>query len=179
LQIRKILLLQHRRTIMASLGKVALAMLGILAYQNRDKLGTLLRGKYQSGLHPNDPQMADGGGLLEQMMDHVGSGGGLGDILERFRNAGSRVEVDSWVRQGPNKPIDALQIQAAIDPQTLDELSGQTGLSREELLDRIAKDLPEAVDQMTPNGRLPGDEEGDPSASPTLLDEAPTERTRK
>jgi uncharacterized protein YidB (DUF937 family) len=112
-------------------------------------------------LDPDNSQAADGGGLIEQIMDDVGSGGGLSDILERFRNAGSRVEVDSWVRQGPNKPIDALQIQAAIDPQTLDELSGQTGLSREKLLDRIAKDLPETVDQMTPNGRLPGDQEGD------------------
>jgi uncharacterized protein YidB (DUF937 family) len=164
---------------MASLGKVALAMLGILAYQNRNKLGTLLRGNERSGLDPNNPQTADGGELIEQIMGGVGSGGGLGDILERFRNAGSRVEVDSWIRKGPNKPIDALQIQAAIDPQTLDELSGQTGLSREELLDRIAKDLPEAVDQMTPNGRLPGEDESDRPEAPTLLDEVPTKRTRK
>ena len=144
---------------MANLGKVALAMLGILAYQNRDKLGTLLRGKHPSRGDPNNPQTTEGGGLIEQIIDGVGSGDGLDDILERFRNAGSRVEVDSWVRRGPNKPIDALQIQAAIDPQTLDELSDQTGLPREELLSVIAKELPDAVDRMTPNGRLPGEED--------------------
>ena len=144
---------------MANLGKVALAMLGILAYQNRDKLGTLLRGKHPFRADPTNPQTTEGGGLIEQIIDGVGSGDGLDDILERFRNAGSRVEVDSWVRQGPNKPIDALQIQTALDPQTLDELSGQTGLSREELLSVIAKELPDAVDRMTPNGRLPGEED--------------------
>ena len=152
-------------------------MLGILAYQNRDKLGTLLRGKDRIGLDPNNPQAADGGGLIEQIIDGVGSGGGLGDILERFRNAGSSEQVDSWVRQGPNKPIDGMRVLAAIDPETLEELSRQTGLSREELLERIAKDLPEAVDQMTPNGRLPGEEDSDRLAEPTLLGNVPPKRS--
>ena len=46
------------------------------------------------------------------------------------------------------------QVEVAIDPQTLDELSRQTGLSRDELVKRIARDLPATVDTMTPEGRL-------------------------
>lgn len=158
---------------MANLGKVALAMLGILAYQNRDKLAALLRGSDRSGLDRDNPQLHDGGGFLEQIADTLGSGGELSDILDRFRQSGSGEQVDSWVRQGPNEPIGREQVEAAIDPETISELSLQTGLSREELLERIAHDLPEAVDKMTPNGQLPAKAENTRAAEPTLLDPVP------
>jgi uncharacterized protein YidB (DUF937 family) len=164
---------QSRENMMANLGKVALAMLGILAYQNRDKLGTLLRGNGQTGTNPPDPQQPRGGGILEQVADSLGSGGGLREVLDRFRNAGSREQVDSWVRQGPNQPLDRRQVEAAIDAETIEALSRQTGLSREELLERIARELPEAVDKMTPEGRLPDQAEYGKSGETTLLDPVP------
>lgn len=158
---------------MANLGKVALAMLGILAYQNRDKLGELLRGTDRSGLDRDNPQRHDAGGLLEQITDTWASGGGLGDVLDRFRQTGSTEQADSWVRQGPNQPIERQQVEAAIDPETISELSAQTGLSRDELLERIAHDLPDAVDKLTPNGQLPGAHQDIKPSEPTLLDPVP------
>jgi len=50
---------------MANLGKLALAMLGVLAYQNRDKIGEMIRGA--GDRNPNDPQ----GGLLDQFSKGV------------------------------------------------------------------------------------------------------------
>jgi uncharacterized protein YidB (DUF937 family) len=129
---------------MANLGKVALAMLGILAYQNRDKIGELLRGSDRTGLDRENPQQADGGGLIEQITDTLGSGGGLADVLDRFRQSGSGEQADSWIRQGPNQPVDRQQVEAAIDPETINELSLQTGLSREEYLPlelRVARSI--------------------------------------
>lgn len=123
---------------MAGLDKLAVAVLGVLAYANREKLGKLL----QSDLGGTD-------GLLG------GSAGGLGDVLDRFRNTGRQEEVDSWVAQGPNKPLQPRHIEEAIDPGTLEALSQQTGLSREKLIERLTSDLPEAVDRMTPEGREP------------------------
>lgn len=157
---------------MASLGRVALAVLGILAYQNRDKLGGLLKGKDSPSLDPNDPQQSRQGGLLDQIADSIGSSGGLQDVLDRFRNSGSKEAVDTWVKQGPNQPLETTQVEAAIDPRTLDELSQQTGLSREELLERIARDLPEAIDKMTPGGELPAAPTSQTN-SETLLDDVP------
>ncbi|TIU38178.1 MAG: hypothetical protein E5W31_08805, partial [Mesorhizobium sp.] len=61
---------------MANLGRLAVAILGVLAYQNRDKIGELLRGSRD----PNNPQ----GGILDQLSKGV-SGTALGDIVERFR----------------------------------------------------------------------------------------------
>ncbi|MER9257948.1 YidB family protein [Mesorhizobium sp. M0619] len=133
---------------MANLGKLAIAMLGVLAYQNRDKIGDMIRGA--GDRNPNDPQ----GGILDQLSKGV-SGTALGDILDRFRGAGAGSKVDSWVGTGPNEPIQPSDVEAAIDEDTLTSLSMQTGLSREELISRITRDLPEAVSKMTPAGELP------------------------
>ena len=131
---------------MANLGRLAVAMLGVLAYQNRDKIGELLRGNRD----PNNPQ----GGVLEQISKGL-SGNSLGDIIDRFRNAGAGSKVDSWISPGPNQPIEPGEVEAAIDDETLASLSMQTGLSRQELISRITRDLPEAINKLTPNGVLP------------------------
>jgi uncharacterized protein YidB (DUF937 family) len=128
---------------MAALDKLAVAVLGVLAYANREKLGKLLR--------------SDMGGPDSKL-------GGVGELLDRFRNTGRKEEVDSWINQGPNRPLQRQHIEEAIDADTIEALSQQTGLSREELLDRLTKDLPEGVDKMTPDGRLP--DETDRSVSP-------------
>jgi len=151
---------------MANLGRLAIAMLGVLAYQNRDKIGDMIRGA--GDRNPNDPQ----GGILDQISKGV-SGTALGDILDRFRGAGAGSKVDSWVGTGPNQPIQPSDVEAAIDEDTLTSLSMQTGLSREELISRITRDLPEAVNKMTPDGKLPA-EPTQGSNETTLLDDVPT-----
>ncbi|MDX8541957.1 YidB family protein [Mesorhizobium abyssinicae] len=149
---------------MANLGRLAVAVLGILAYQNREKIGDLVRGNRD----PNNPQ----GGLLDQLSKGV-SGTALGDILDRFRNAGAGSKVDSWVSTGPNQPIEPKDVENAIDEDTLTSLSMQTGLSRDELLARITKDLPEAVDKLTPDGQLPAANPSIETEEITLLDQVP------
>ncbi|PAP95150.1 YidB family protein [Mesorhizobium wenxiniae] len=131
------------------IGKVAIALLGLLAYKNRDKIGELIAGR-----NSTDPKS-------------TGSPGGLGDILDRLRNAGAGDQVDSWVGTGSNRPVQRDQVEKAIDPQTLSDLAEQTGLSRDELIDRLTRELPDAVDKLTPDGQMPV------SNSPNLLDEIP------
>ncbi|MER9722088.1 MULTISPECIES: YidB family protein [unclassified Mesorhizobium] len=155
---------------MANLGKLAIAMLGVLAYQNRDKIGDMIR--RAGDRNPNDPQ----GGILDQLSKGV-SGTALGDILDRFRGAGAGSKVDSWVGTGPNEPIQPSEVEAAIDEDTLTSLSMQTGLSREELISRITRDLPEAISKMTPTGELPV-EAPKSSGETALLDGVPSHRTQ-
>ena len=159
---RNLLPVNQGRKPMANLGRLAVAMLGMLTYQNRDKIGDLIRGA--GNRDPNNPH---GGGLLDQLSKGV-SGTAIGDILDRFRNAGAGSKVDSWVGTGPNQPIDPNDVETAIDEDTLTSLSMQTGLSRDELIARITKDLPEAVDKLTPKGELPAAND-----EITLLDEVP------
>lgn len=151
---------------MASLGKLAIAMLGVFAYQNRDKIGDMIRRAGES--NPNNPE----GGIIDQLSKGV-SGTALGDILDRFRTAGAGAKVDSWVGAGPNEPIEPRDVEMAIDEDTLTALSTQTGLSREELITRITRDLPEAVNNMTPNGELPAAGPTQGPGETTLLDDVP------
>jgi uncharacterized protein YidB (DUF937 family) len=76
-------------------------------------------------------------------------------VIDRFRNAGQGAAADSWVAKGPNTPITPNHTESALGPDLIDMLVKQTGLSREELLSRLSKVLPEAVDKLTPDGRLP------------------------
>ena len=147
------------------------ALLGLLAvagYQNRDKLAEVLGGmKQRPGGAPGENDQPEGqGGVLGKLGGLLGGAsagsvlsGGLGDLVERFRQSGHGQAADSWVNTGPNQPLARDQLQQAIGPDVLNTLSQQTGLSSEELLSRLTRDLPAAVDTFTPNGRLPTEEE--------------------
>ena len=145
------------------------ALLGLLAvagYQNRDKIAEMLGGRKQvpggGGPAPsNQPGSVLGnlGGLLGGASAGSVLSGGLSDLIERFKQNGQGQAADSWVGRGPNQPLGPNQLEQAIGPEVLNTLSQQTGLSREELLSRLTRDLPEAVNKFTPEGRLPTEDE--------------------
>jgi uncharacterized protein YidB (DUF937 family) len=62
------------------------------------------------------------------------------------------------VAQGPNRDIAPDQLERAIGGDTLETLARHTGLSRDEILARLTRELPGAVDKYTPDGRLPADD---------------------
>ena len=142
------------------------ALLGLLAiagYQNRDKIAEMLRGTGQP-----TPGAGQGGigGLLGQLSSSLGSAsaggilsGGLGELVDRFKQSGQSETAESWVKTGPNKQLTPAQLEQAIGPEVLDTLSKQTGLARDELLSRLCRELPDAVDKYTPQGRLPTETE--------------------
>ena len=147
------------------------ALLGLLAvagYQNRDKLTEMLGGMKQGpGSAPgqSNPQGGLGGvlGKLGGVLGGASAGsvlsGGLSDLIERFRQNGHGQAADSWVKRGPNQELGPDQLEQAIGPDVLSTLSQQTGLSQEELLPRLSRELPTAVDKLTPEGRLPTEDE--------------------
>ncbi len=82
-------------------------------------------------------------------------GSGLNEMRERFAQSGQRDAVESWVGTGPNREIAPNELEQAIGPDVLQALTQRTGLSREELLSRLTRELPQAVDRYTPDGRIP------------------------
>jgi uncharacterized protein YidB (DUF937 family) len=156
------------------------ALLGLLAvagFQNRDKLAEMLGGGSNpggaggTGAHPSGLPQQSGtsqqgglGGLLGNLggLGGVGSAGaggllsgGLSELLQRFQQNGHGEAAQSWVGTGPNKDLAPNQLEQAIGPDVLETLSQQTGLPRDELLARLSRELPQAVDKYTPDGRLP------------------------
>lgn len=139
------------------------ALLGLLAvagYQNRDKLGEILNTRGATGSNPLQGGLGSQGGLLDSFRNMLGGGGGnamggLSELFDRFSAPHQRAKVDSWVQRGPNAPLAPSELEEALDEDTISELVAKTGLSRDELLTRLSSSLPEAVDQVTPDGQFP------------------------
>ena len=128
------------------------ALLGLLAvagYQNRDKIAEYLRSSgSQSGSQPPAAGGSDVSGFLHNS---------LGELVERFRQTGLGAAAESWIGTGPNQQVSGGQLEQALGPEMLDELSRKSGLSKNEILSRLATTLPSAVDSYTPQGTLPAD----------------------
>ena len=143
---------------------ITVALLGLLAYrtfQGKGRLADML-GKAPASSGAQNP----GGGLGGLLGGLLGGGaaggilsGGLGDLLKTFQQNGQGEKADSWVATGPNKPMTPPELEKALGSEKIAWLMEQTGLSREELLAGLSKELPEVVDKLTPEGRLPTEQE--------------------
>jgi uncharacterized protein YidB (DUF937 family) len=146
---------------------ITMAVLGLLAYK-------AMKGKNVSDmLGGGRPGGASGGtlgglgGLLSGGLGGLLAGGaggsvlrdGLGDLLKQFQQNGQGEKAESWVARGPNKPVSPPELEQALGPERLQWLMQQTGMSKEELLAGLSEKLPEVVDTLTPEGRLPSDQE--------------------
>ncbi|MCS3775725.1 uncharacterized protein YidB (DUF937 family) [Bradyrhizobium centrosematis] len=138
-----------------------LGMLAIAGYQNRDKLAEMF-GNATSGQHQGGGGKDALSGVLGNLGGLLGGGGvgsllngGIGELLERFKQNGQGDAAQSWVNQGPNREVTPPELEQAIGPDVLQKLEQQTGLSRQEILVRLSRELPTAVDKYTPDGRLP------------------------
>jgi len=85
--------------------------------------------------------------------------GGLGNIIKELQESGHGRVAQSWVGTGPNEEIAHKDLANALGSDTLNTLSKHTGLSMDDLLAGLSQHLPDLVDQLTPNGRLPTEEE--------------------
>jgi len=103
------------------------------------------------------------GGLLGGMLAGGAAGsvlsGGLGDLLKQFQQSGQGDTANSWVSQGPNKQISPGDLASALGADQINHLMSQSGLSREELLSGLSQQLPQVINHLTPDGRLPTEDE--------------------
>jgi uncharacterized protein YidB (DUF937 family) len=138
---------------------IMLGLMGLLAYRTlkgKGKLADML-GTNQTG--SNVGSTPAGGGGLGSVLGGGSLGAGLKDLLDRFRQSGQEEKVQSWVSTGSNKPIAPNEIEQALGEERLQWLVEQTGMPRDQLLNGLSGELPQAIDKLTPDGRLPTDEE--------------------
>ncbi len=110
-----------------------------------DPLSALLQGAGVGGL----------GGLLAGGTD----GGMLADMMRQFDQSGAGNAAQSWVSQGDNIPVTPQQIENTFGSDIIDQLANQFGLNKSELLQGLSETLPDVVNQLTPDGRLPTEDE--------------------
>lgn len=116
--------------------------------QDREGAGGLLGGL-----------LGGGAGGLGGLLSGLGGAGALGALVEQFRQRGHGDAIDSWIGPDANRRLAPEQLGDALGDDTLGELEQQTGTPRQQLLAELSDELPEAVDQLTPQGRLPDDDE--------------------
>jgi uncharacterized protein YidB (DUF937 family) len=131
-----------------------------------DILGGLLGGapSGRAGGRPSGGSLADMlpgglGGLLGGAAAGSVVSGGLGNLIKDLQQSGQGRAAQSWVSTGPNEEIAPDDLEKAVGLDTLESLSRQTGMGREDLLAGLSRHLPDLVNQLTPKGRLPTDQE--------------------
>jgi uncharacterized protein YidB (DUF937 family) len=158
---------------------ITMAILGLLAY----KAVKSFTGGQPSARPAGSDAMPGGGGINAGL---PGSGGGLGDLLKgglggllgggvagsvlsgglndllnQFQRSGHSETAKSWVGTGPNKAISPDDLAGALGADKINALMTQSGMSRDDLLQGLSQYLPQVVDQMTPAGRLPTEQEAE------------------
>jgi uncharacterized protein YidB (DUF937 family) len=99
------------------------------------------------------------GGLLAGGAAGSVISGGLGDLLKQFQQSGQGDAANSWVSPGPNKQISPGDLASALGADQINTLASQSGLSRDDLLAGLSQHLPNVIDHLTPDGRLPSESE--------------------
>ena len=137
---------------------VMLGLMGLLAYRTLKGKGRLadMLGTNQAGGNVGNAPTAGG---LGSVLGGGSLGAGLKDLLDRFRQSGQEDKVQSWVSTGTNKSIAPNEIEQALGEERTQWLMEQTGMPRDQLLNGLSGELPQAIDKLTPDGRLPTDEE--------------------
>jgi uncharacterized protein YidB (DUF937 family) len=99
------------------------------------------------------------GGLLAGGAAGSVISGGLGDLLKQFQQSGHGDTANTWVSPGPNKPISPGDLANALGADQINGLMSQSGLSRDDLLAGLSQHLPDVINHLTPDGRLPTESE--------------------
>lgn len=104
------------------------------------------------------PQGMPSSNDLSDILTQIFGGGGaqkLPDVVKQFEEKGMREQVDSWVRTGPNKPVDRRQVEDAFGQRELENIARSKGIDRDQLAEVLAKYIPRIIDELTPSGQLP------------------------
>jgi uncharacterized protein YidB (DUF937 family) len=148
---------------------ITVAILGLLAYKALKSL-TSQPNAAPTGPSAPAPAPNPGGGLGDLLKTGLGGllaggaagsvvSGGLNDLLRQFQQSGQGGAADSWVGNGPNRSISSDDLAKALGADQINTLMAHSGLSRDDLLAGLSQRLPDVVDQLTPHGRLPTEQE--------------------
>ena len=154
----------------SGLSPMMIAMLGTLAFKAIRSLMDNQASAATGRPSAQSPDGATGGGLDDLLKGGLGSllgggaagsvlSGGLNDLLKQFQQNGQGEVARSWIGSGPNKAIAPTDLATALGADRINALASLSGMSRDDLLNGLSQQLPDVVDQLTPDGRLPTEQE--------------------
>ena len=96
--------------------------------------------------------------LISIIMSLIGGEGGINNLIGQFASKGLGDVINSWVGTGKNLPISGDQLKGVLGDGTIKNLASKLGMDSNALLGQLSNLLPQAVDKLTPGGKVP---EGD------------------
>ena len=93
--------------------------------------------------------------LLPFAMQWIQRNGGIGAVLERFRQKGYGQHAQSWISTGPNQTLQADAVNDIVGGEELSRLAHQFGVPEQEVAHGFAEIFPEMIDQLSPGGQIP------------------------
>jgi uncharacterized protein YidB (DUF937 family) len=154
-------ILTGRRASGGRVPPLAMALLGLLAYNKLKKPeGAAPGGQpgFAERLEDFFKPAASGGPTAKGVIGALLTGGMM-DLVNQFRGAGKADAVESWVARGPNQAVSPNDLSKVLTEEQIAFLAERTGMSRDELLAGLSERLPQVVDELTPEGRVPTTEE--------------------
>ena len=149
------------------MSKITMALLAFLAYKaykglNQPQPAQAGVPSPNPGREPQEP-----GGLAGVLRTIFGGGSvpgpvlsrGVGNTVQDIERSGHGEIARSWVGRGQNRPIAPGKLEAALGEEGIRDLMQQTGMERDELLATLSEHLPRVIDHLTPEGRLPTEQE--------------------
>ncbi len=85
--------------------------------------------------------------------------GGLGDLLKQFQDNGHGDVAKSWVGTGPNQQISPDALSKVLTDDQIKMITQMTGMSPAEITNMLSQQLPNIINHLTPDGRLPTEHE--------------------
>jgi len=154
---------------------ITMAILGVLAYKalksftGQPGANPAIPGRTTGPATPGTNANA-GGGLGDLLKGGLGGllaggaagsvlSGGLNDLLKQFQQTGQGEVAKSWGSTGPNAAISPNDLSKALGEDQINTLTAHSGLSRDQLLASLSQHLPEVINHLTPEGRLPTEQE--------------------
>src|SRR5882757_6494139 len=95
-----------------------------------------------------------GAGMVSVVNGIIEKHGGLQGVVSEFEKNGLGSTVKSWVGTGPNQPISPDDVHRVLGADLLQQLSAKSGLSVQDLTQKLSQVLPQAVDKLTPDGTI-------------------------
>ncbi len=113
----------------------------------------------------NPPPGGGSGDLLGAIVGMLGSQGagglgGLAGLVQKFEQAGLGQVASSWVGTGANHPVSPDQLGGVLGGDVVAGLARQLGLNPQDALGQLSQMLPQVVDKLTPQGRIPAGDVG-------------------
>src|SRR5262245_3056448 len=97
--------------------------------------------------------------LLVVALQLLQQNGGVEGMLDKFRQGGYGDQAASWQSTGQNIPVSGSALQEVLGSGAIGQIAQQLGISHGETAGGLAQMLPQLIDQFTPTGNIPDNQD--------------------